>query len=59
MSMDETHYDLCKALNLPLFKKLPNPLKKIIKPLEAELGGKVTMDKTGHFYLDIPKQGKV
>lgn len=59
MSIDETHYDLCKALNLPLLKKLPKDLKYIIAPLEAELGGTITVDKSGHFYLDIPKQGKV
>lgn len=59
MIIDETHYDLCKALNLPLLKKLPLELEEIILPLEVELGGKVRMDKTGHFYLDIPKRGKV
>ncbi|MDM8561761.1 AAA family ATPase [Candidatus Marithioploca araucensis] len=59
LSLDETHYDLCKALSLPLLKQPPNDLKKIIESLEAELGGKITVDKTGHFYLDIPKQGQV
>lgn len=59
LSIDETHYDLCKALSLPLLKRLPSELTEIIKPLEAEMGGKVTVDKTGHFYVDIPKQGKM
>ncbi|TGO02898.1 hypothetical protein PN36_16990 [Candidatus Thiomargarita nelsonii] len=59
MALDETHYDLCKALNLPLLKQLPQELNNIIKPLEAELGGKVKMDRMGHFYLDMPKRGKV
>ncbi len=59
MALDETHYDLCKALNLPLLKQLPPELNDIIKPLEAELGGKVKMDRMGHFYLDMPKRGKV
>jgi AAA15 family ATPase/GTPase len=59
MTIDETHYDLCKAINLPLLRKLPKTLSEIIKPLEAELGGKVKMDKMGHFYLEIPKQGKI
>jgi len=59
MAIDETNYDLCKALNLPLLKKLSPELNNIIKPLEAELGGKVKMDKMGHFYLDMPKRGKV
>jgi len=59
MALDETHYDLCKALNLPLLKQRPQELNDIIKPLEAELGGKVKMDRMGHFYLDMPKRGKV
>ncbi len=59
MTIDETYYDLCKALNLPLLRKLPSELKDIIQPLETELGGKVRMDKMGQFYLDIPKRGKV
>jgi AAA15 family ATPase/GTPase len=59
MAIDETHYDLCKALNLPLLKQLPQELNDIIKPLEAELGGQVKMDKMGHFYLNMPKRGKV
>jgi hypothetical protein len=59
MSIDDIHYDLCRALNLPLLRKLPSELNAIIQPLEAELGGSVRMDKQGHFYLDIPKRGKV
>jgi AAA15 family ATPase/GTPase len=59
LSLDETYYDLCKALSLPLLKHPPNDLKKIIEPLEKELGGKMIVDKTGHFYLDIPKQGQI
>ncbi|RKZ44623.1 MAG: ATP-binding protein, partial [Candidatus Parabeggiatoa sp. nov. 3] len=59
MTIDETHYDLCKALNLPLLRKLPPKLNEIIQPLENELGGQVRMDKMGHFYLDMPKRGKV
>jgi len=59
MSIDETHHDLCRAFNLPLLTKLPSELNDIIQPLEAELGGSVRMDKKGHFYLDIPKRGKV
>jgi len=59
MSIDETDYDLCKALNLPLLRKRPSELNDIIQPLEAELGGQVRMDKMGHFYLNMPKRGKV
>jgi len=59
MSIDDIHYDLCRVLNLPLLRKLPSELNAIIQPLEAELGGSVRMDKQGHFYLDIPKRGKV
>ncbi len=58
LPLSETHYDLCKALNLPLLKKLPTTLQTLIKPLEAELGGKVIIDKSGRFYIDTPKHGK-
>jgi len=59
MSIDETYYDLCRALNLPLLRKRSSELNDIIQPLEAELGGQVRMDKMGHFYLNMPKRGKV
>jgi len=55
LPLSETHYDLCKALNLPLLKKLPTTLQTLIKPLEAELGGKVIIDKSGRFYIDTGK----
>ncbi len=58
LPLSETHYDLCKALNLPLLKKLPTTFQALIKPLEAELGGKVVIDKSGRFYIDTPKHGK-
>jgi AAA15 family ATPase/GTPase len=58
LPLSETHYDLCKSLNLPLLKKRPTNLQAIVKPLEAELGGKVVVDKSGRFYLDTPKQGQ-
>ena len=56
LPIDETYYDLCKALNLPLLKQYSD---EIIKPLETELGGKVVLDNNGRFYLDIPQQGKM
>lgn len=59
LPIDETYYDLCKALNLPLLKKYSAEIQEIIKPLEAELGGKVVLDNNGRFYLDIPQQGKI
>jgi len=59
LPLSETHYDLCKALNLPLLKKCPTNLQALIEPIEAELGGKVIIDKSGRFYLDTPRQGKL
>jgi predicted ATP-binding protein involved in virulence len=59
LSLPETYYDLCKAFSLPLIKKPPTNIQKIIKPLEKELGGFVIIDKSGRFYLDTPKQGKI
>ncbi len=59
LPIDETYYDLCKVLNLPLLKKYSDENKEIIKALETELGGKVVLDNNGRFYLDIPQQGKI
>jgi predicted ATP-dependent endonuclease of OLD family len=59
LSLSETYYDLCKAFSLPLIKKPPPNIQEIIKPLEKELGGVVIIDKSGRFYLDTPKKGKI
>ncbi len=33
--------------------------RHLLKPLEDAMGGKVVLDKTGRFYLDIPGLGKL
>ncbi|MBF0449135.1 MAG: AAA family ATPase [Candidatus Magnetomorum sp.] len=53
MSIDETYYDLCKAMRIPLLKKIPDDLKKIVESLEDVLGGKIVVQKTGHVYLHL------
>ncbi len=58
MSIDETYYDLCKALKMPLIKGVHRELQEIVEPLEAVLNGKVIVDNTGRFYIDFPENGK-
>ncbi|KPA11474.1 ATP-binding protein [Candidatus Magnetomorum sp. HK-1] len=53
MSIDETYYDLCKALRMPLLKQSPDELKKTVESLEDVLGGKIVVQKTGHAYIQF------
>jgi AAA15 family ATPase/GTPase len=53
MSIDETYYDLCKALRIPLLKKIPDELKRTVDSLEDVLGGKIVVQKTGHAYIQF------
>ncbi len=59
MSIDETYYDLCKALKMPLLKGAHPELAEIVEPLESVLNGKVIVDNTGRFYIDFPENGKL
>ncbi len=57
LDIDETYYDLCKLLNLPLLKgKRAGEIAAIVKPLEEIMGGSVRVE-SGRFYLHLPGQG--
>lgn len=57
LAIDETYYDLCKLLNLPLLKgKRAGEIAAIVKPLEEIMGGSVRVE-SGRFYLHLPGQG--
>ncbi|KPA17872.1 ATP-binding protein [Candidatus Magnetomorum sp. HK-1] len=59
MSIDETYYDLCKAMRMPLLKKIPDDLKKNVESLEVVLGGKIVVQKTGHVYIHFSNNDKL
>ncbi len=57
IALDETYYDLCKFLSVPLLRGPYAPaIATIVKPLEKIMGGKVRMS-AGRFYLRLPGQG--
>jgi energy-coupling factor transporter ATP-binding protein EcfA2 len=57
LAIDETYYDLCKLLNLPLLKgKRATKIAAIVEPLEAIIEGAVRLE-SGRFYLHRPGQG--
>jgi hypothetical protein len=60
LEFEESWRDLCILLGQPM-QKVPkeSQARHLLKPLEDAMGGKVVLDKTGRFYLDIPGLGKL
>jgi ABC-type transport system involved in cytochrome c biogenesis ATPase subunit len=57
LSIDETYYDLCKLLSLPLLKgKRAEEIAALVEPLEKIMGGCVRRHGS-RFYLHLPRQG--
>ncbi|AFM24845.1 hypothetical protein Desti_2147 [Desulfomonile tiedjei DSM 6799] len=57
--IDETYYDLCKLLSVPLLRgKYASEIADIVKPLTEIMGGFVRVD-SGRFYLHLRGQGKM
>ncbi|MBF0784225.1 ATP-binding protein [Muribacter muris] len=58
LEYDETYYDTCILLGALLAKgPREEKIKELLLPLEEEMGGKIILDKNGHFY--IQGQGKM
>ncbi|ETR71949.1 MAG: ATP-binding protein [Candidatus Magnetoglobus multicellularis str. Araruama] len=60
IEFDETYYDLCSALELPLLKNIQSYPDKydIIKSLEDILNGKIKIEN-GRFYLETMEKGSL
>ena len=59
LAVDETYYDLCKLLNVPVLKgKRAFEIADLVTPLAEIMGGSVRED-SGRFYLDLLGQGKL
>jgi predicted ATPase len=60
IEFDETYYDLCSALELPLLKNIQSYPDKydIIKSLEDILNGKIKIEN-GRFYLETMEKGRL
>ena len=51
---EETWRDTCNLLGAPIAKgKKEAKIKQLLTPLESAMGGKVELDKTGRFYLNL------
>ena len=54
LSFEETWRDTCILLEAPLARgPRERRIKKLLRPLEETMGGKVEVDKAGRFYLDL------
>lgn len=57
---EETWRDTCVYLGMPLLKgRRTEAIANLLSPLEDAMGGKVVLEKSGHFYLSIPGSGKM
>jgi len=60
LEFEETYRDTCLLLGaLALKGPREAQIAGILKPLEDAMGGKVSLDKNGRFYLHIPGQGNM
>ena len=54
LPFEETWRDTCLLLGAPLARgKREGGIKKLLVPLEEAMGGKVELDKSGRFYLNL------
>lgn len=53
--IEETYYDICKALSIPLLR---NPDTRLLEPLEKLIGGQVRLE-SDRFYIQFPEKGKM
>jgi len=57
---EESWRDTCVHLGMsPLKGRRSEAIANLLNPLEKAMGGKVIMEKSGHFYLQIPGSGKM
>ncbi len=58
LEFEETFRDTCLLLGAPALKG-PKEFKvrKLLDPLEQAMGGKIILDRSGRFYLNLPGKG--
>lgn len=60
LPLEETWRDTCLHLGmLPLRGRRSEAIANLLEPLEKAMGGKVVLEKSGQFYLNIPGSGKM
>ncbi len=59
LDYEETWRDTCVLLGAPAVRGAREAgVRELLTPLEDALGGKIELDKSGRFYLNIPTQGR-
>lgn len=60
LEFEETWRDTCLLLGTPSVRgPREKRIKELLKPIEESMGGRVDLDKSGRFYLQIAGQGKM
>ncbi len=60
LEFEETYRDTCLLLGSPPVKgPREKRVSELVAPIEKILGGKITLDKNGRFYLYIPGKGNL
>ncbi|MBF0177025.1 MAG: AAA family ATPase [Magnetococcales bacterium] len=60
LEFEETYRDTCLLLGAPSIKgSRESTVRKLLTPLEEAMGGKIVLDKTGRFYLNLPGKGNL
>jgi len=56
LPFEETWRDTCLLLGAPLVRGTSHKrsIQELLLPLETAMGGRILLDKTGRFYLDMP-----
>lgn len=58
LEYEETYRDTCVLLGAPVLRGAKSrQTQKLLMEIEEALGGKVTLDRNGHFYLSMAGQG--
>ena len=60
MEFEETYRDTCLLLGAPSIKgPKESSVRALLTPLEEAMGGKIILDKSGRFYLNLPGKGSL
>ena len=60
LEFEETYRDTCLLLGSPALKgPRESKVRELLDPLERAMGGKIILDRSGRFYLNLPGRGNM
>ena len=60
LEFEETWRDTCILLGAPALRgPTETRIKSLLRPLEKAMDGKIVLEKSGRFYLNVPGEGKM